>query len=205
MVNGGKIMSKELDWLLSLSRVCVTALSGSALQLALQMASEFKQGYDSIKAHEKLSGLTDPIGSLHSDVPMLATVLFNAMNEQGFITVTLTDRVLEKYRAPLARLNAKSYIELENMAGCKYPASITLSDPEFVIYATFVSGHSESLNKITEIFDSSDYGAWLNGKVVAEQADCSMCLVDAFFELWASQGLGNKSGMIQESRFEKAV
>lgn len=64
-----------------------------------------------------------------------------------------------------------------------------------------LNDENEKLNAIVELIENTKIGTWLNGEVIAKQVGCDVFIVDAFFRLWESQGLGYKSSIIGEYRY----
>jgi len=185
-------MGIKLDWVFSLKRIGVAYFSGDGILGTLQVLNEIKSGLDSSKIEKRLSQLEDPIGSIHSDVASVSRVLYNALEDRNKAYFYLTNRVFDKYKRPLFMLNKQSYISFNGSAGSSN-SEIIMNNPYFIIYAAALSEKNNHMNQLVKIIESSMNGQWLNALIISEQVKLPVQVVNAFFEIYSSKGLGDIS------------
>ena len=153
---------------------------------------------DSTKTEKRLARLEDPISALHDDVPELAGTLYKAVIDRRDNYIQLTDDLYERYRRPLALLDAEQLIHGTHTLSKRFGGGITLSNAVFFMYMCALHEDQEKMKKLIALIDQAELNQWLDGKRIARAEDLPSPTVKAVFEVYAARGLGILSRTVGE-------
>lgn len=184
-----------VDWLFTVVRVAGASFPGASSLVQLQ--SEL----DSKHLSQRVRQLEDPISFLHEDVPDLARTLYEAVQSQDRGNVKLEPEVVERFRRPLARLEAHGCVACHQGLNDRLPRSVQLTDPSFVMYMCALCEPEKRMNALIRAVDQCEPGQWIDGDELHRETGIPLAAIRACFEIYEASGYGLRSKTLQQTRY----
>lgn len=188
-----------MSWFLKIIRIAGVNFPVSA------MLVQFQAELDADKFENRLKNLEDPMSSLHEDVSSFAAKVYSKFKSIDSVTLEFDIEFYTQYGRVLALIETKNIIGKNNAVGSRFPLSIKLVDPSFILY---MACKFEDINKMQKLLDLGDHckiGETINAEKLSETIKLPKYLIRAVFEIYEDKGFGYLFGGMTKFRYTGKV
>lgn len=138
----------------------------------------------------RIEKLEDPISCLHEDVPTVAKLIYDNLQNNDSDSLIFPDEFYMAYSRPLAALNSSGLISKTTVLGSKVPISIELIDASFIMYMCNLAEDSRKMYEIVDTMERCEVGIQLDGEDLKHSIGLPICVIRAVFEIYEKKGYG---------------
>lgn len=184
-----------MDWFFKLIRIAGVnfPVAASLVQLQAEIDSE--------EIAKLIETLRDPISYLHEDIQAVSIRIYEQLQIDDSKVLCFTEEFYSRYSRAIAALDSQGYLTKENAAGCKFPLSLQLTDPSYIMYMCNLVEQPNKMDEITSIVDRCEVGSLLDGKKLAQEIGLPTTVVRSIFSIYESKGYGCLSKEIDACRY----
>jgi hypothetical protein len=142
----------------------------------------------------RLEKLEDPISGLHSDVPDVASILYEAARANRGRPSSLDPgpEFFERYAKVLALLEGHGLVAGTRSLGGQFLEGVRPA-AAFVVYMATRYEEPARITAAVALVENAARGTWLDGRTIGDEIGVPWMLMAALFDIYEAKGLGIRS------------